>query len=78
MIRKTFKAGLSKFVYGTIIAAALGSSMYANASDNRLKFAGTLPADSEGSKMMYQVKKDIEAANVGLKVSVFPANCVFR
>ena len=36
--------------------------------------AGTLPVDHQGTKMMEQIKADIEAADVGLKVSVFPAN----
>ena len=40
----------------------------------RLKFAGVFPIDHQGSKMMEQVKADIEAADVGLKISVFPAN----
>ena len=46
----------------------------AYAADMRLKFAGVFPVDHQGSKMMEQVKADIEAADVGLKVSVFPAN----
>lgn len=43
------------------------------AADMRLKFAGVFPADHQGTKMMEQVKSDIEAADVGLKVSLFPA-----
>jgi TRAP-type C4-dicarboxylate transport system substrate-binding protein len=46
----------------------------ANAGDMRLKFAGVNPVDHQGTKMMEQIKADIEAAGVGLKVSVFPAN----
>ncbi|MEH6814732.1 MAG: TRAP transporter substrate-binding protein DctP [Motiliproteus sp.] len=53
---------------------ALATAFSASAADLRLKFAGTLPADSQGTKMMKQIEKDIEAADVGLKVSVFPAN----
>lgn len=40
----------------------------------RLKFAGTLPVEHQGTKMMDQIADEIEAADVGLKVSVFPAN----
>ncbi|NSY40404.1 TRAP transporter substrate-binding protein DctP [Leisingera sp. ANG59] len=46
----------------------------ASAGDMRLKFAGVFPVDHQGSKMMEQIKTDIEAADVGLRVSVFPAN----
>ncbi len=57
-----------------VAVCALSSSLTASAGDLRLKFAGTLPADSQGTRMMKQIEKDIEAADVGLKVSVFPAN----
>lgn len=52
----------------------LTAAMSASAADLRLKFAGTLPLDHPGTRMMKQIEKDIEAADVGLKVSVFPAN----
>jgi TRAP-type C4-dicarboxylate transport system substrate-binding protein len=55
-----------------LITAALATS--ALAADMRLKFAGVLPVDHEGTKIMKQIEKDIEDANVGLKVSVYPAN----
>lgn len=55
-------------------AIALSASMSVSAGDLRLKFAGTLPVDSQGTKMMKQIEKDIEAAGVGLEVLVFPAN----
>lgn len=60
----------------TLLGAALTLAMSASvsAADMKLRFAGTLPADSQGTKMMKQIEKDIESANVGLKVSVFPAN----
>ncbi len=60
----------------TLLGAALTLAMSASvsAADMKLRFAGTLPADSQGTKMMKQIEKDIEAADVGLKVSVFPAN----
>lgn len=55
-------------------SVALQLAAPAFAADMRLKFAGVFPVDHQGSKMMEQVKADIEAANVGLKISVFPAN----
>lgn len=65
----------SKFLKG-LQACAIASlvALPASAADLRLKFAGVSPADHQGTKMMEQVKADIEAADVGLKVSVFPAN----
>ena len=53
---------------------ALSVALPVSAADLRLKFAGTLPVDHQGTKMMEQIKADIEGADVGLKVSVFPAN----
>ena len=55
-------------------SVALQLATPAFAADMRLKFAGVFPVDHQGSKMMEQVKADIEAADVGLKISVFPAN----
>lgn len=55
-------------------SVALQLATPALAADMRLKFAGVFPVDHQGSKMMEQVKADIEAADVGLKVSLFPAN----
>ncbi|CRL12833.1 TRAP transporter substrate-binding protein DctP [Phaeobacter sp. JH60H1] len=55
-------------------SVALQLATPAFAADMRLKFAGVFPIDHQGSKMMEQVKADIEAADVGLKISVFPAN----
>ncbi|MEH6651530.1 MAG: TRAP transporter substrate-binding protein DctP [Motiliproteus sp.] len=66
--------GIQKIACVSVAAAALTCSLSASAGDMRLKFAGTLPADSQGTKMMRQIETDIEAADVGLKVSVFPAN----
>lgn len=53
---------------------AMSVASLASAADMRLKFAGTFPVDHPGTKMMEQIKPDIEAADVGLKVSLFPAN----
>lgn len=55
-------------------SVALQLATPAFAADMRLKFAGVFPVDHQGSKMMEQVKADVEAADVGLKISVFPAN----
>lgn len=60
--------------YLTAGSVALQLATPAFAADMRLKFAGVFPVDHQGSKMMEQVKADIEAADVGLKISVFPAN----
>jgi TRAP-type C4-dicarboxylate transport system substrate-binding protein len=62
---------LKYFAAGTV---ALQLATPAFAADMRLKFAGVFPVDHQGSVMMEQIKADIEAADVGLKVSVFPAN----
>lgn len=59
---------------GLVGALALSMAAPALAADLRLKFAGTLPVDHQGTKMMEQIAADIRAADVGLKVSVFPAN----
>ncbi|MES0884275.1 TRAP transporter substrate-binding protein DctP [Roseibium sp. SCP14] len=59
----------------TLAGALTVSAMSAaTAADMRLKFAGTFPVDHPGTKMMEQIKADIEAADVGLKMSIFPAN----
>lgn len=52
----------------------LSAATMSSAADMRLKFAGTFPVDHQGTKMMEQIKADIEAADVGLKMSLFPAN----
>jgi len=55
-------------------ALILSAAAMSSAADMRLKFAGTFPIDHQGTKMMEQIKADIEAADVGLKMSLFPAN----
>lgn len=61
---------LSKFA----VAAALSMSFISTASaDMTLKLAGVVPVEHFGNQMLDQIKSDIEAANVGLKVKVFPA-----
>ncbi|WP_406646795.1 TRAP transporter substrate-binding protein DctP [Aliisedimentitalea scapharcae] len=63
---------LLKYLAAGTVALQLATPAFA--ADMRLKFAGVFPVDHQGSKMMEQVKADIEAADVGLKISVFPAN----
>lgn len=65
---------LKSLKFGLIGALALTTATMASAADMRLKFAGTFPIDHPGTKMMEQIKADIEAADVGLKMSLFPAN----
>jgi TRAP-type C4-dicarboxylate transport system substrate-binding protein len=63
---------LLKYLAAGTVALQLATPAFA--ADMRLKFAGVFPVDHQGSVMMEQIKTDIEAADVGLKVSVFPAN----
>ena len=60
---------------GAALSAALilGSSTVATAGDMRLKMAGVVPVDHYGTTMLDRIKADIEAADAGLKVKVFPA-----
>ena len=51
----------------------LGSAGVAAADDIRLKLAGVLPVEHYGNEMLLQIAADIEAADVGLEVKVFPA-----
>ncbi|MEM7464110.1 MAG: TRAP transporter substrate-binding protein DctP [Pseudomonadota bacterium] len=68
------KLGKAFTHFGLAAAFVLSALTIASAADMRLKFAGTFPIDHPGTKMMEQIKADIEAADVGLKVSLFPAN----
>lgn len=60
----------------SLLAGAMATTlaMPAVAEDLRLKFAGTFPVEHQGSIMMEQIKEEIEAADVGLTISLFPAN----
>ena len=60
---------------GIALAAglALTAPTTATAADMRIKLAGVVPIDHYGNKMLEQIKEDIEAADVGLRVSLFPA-----
>lgn len=59
---------------GLASVLALGLAPTADAKNLRLKFAGTLPVEHQGTKIMEKIAEEIEAADVGLKVTVFPAN----
>ncbi len=64
-----------KLAKGLVIGAT--SALMATAAfaeDMTLRFAGVFPIDHQGTKMMEQVAADVAAANVGLKIEVFPAN----
>jgi len=58
----------------TIGALSALMSTAALAEDMALRFAGVFPIDHQGTKMMEQVAADVAAANVGLKIDLFPAN----
>ncbi len=58
-------------VVGAVFLFAMSGGAFAG--NMTLKFAGVLPVEHYAHKMMEQVKADIEAANVGLKVKLFPA-----
>ena len=64
-----------KHTTGVALGAALvlGSSTVATAGDMTLKLAGVLPVEHYAHTVLEQIKADIEAADVGLKVKYFPA-----
>ncbi|MEP3278486.1 MAG: TRAP transporter substrate-binding protein DctP [Stappiaceae bacterium] len=71
---KSLNLGKTLTRIGLAGALTLSAATLVSAADMRVKFAGTFPIDHPGTKMMKQIKTDIEAADVGLKVSLFPAN----
>lgn len=65
----------TRFTRGLLIGAVSAvMATGALAQDKTLRFAGVFPIDHQGTKMMEQVATDVAAANVGLKIEVFPAN----
>ncbi|WP_323777034.1 TRAP transporter substrate-binding protein DctP [Leisingera sp.] len=62
---------LTAVAAGTI---ALQFATPAFAEDIKLRFAGVFPIDHQGTKMMEQVAADVNAADVGLEMTVFPAS----
>ncbi len=55
-----------------IVSAMMSTAAFAE--NMTLRFAGVFPIDHQGTKMMEQVAADVAAADVGLKIDVFPAN----
>jgi TRAP-type C4-dicarboxylate transport system substrate-binding protein len=62
---------LAGAVLGVSVAASLATS--AIAADITLKLAGVVPVEHFGNEVLEGIKTDIEAANVGLSVKLFPA-----
>lgn len=62
----------TKALFATTAALAL-SATAVGAADMRLKLAGVVPVDHFGNQILEQVVEDIEGADVGLKVTLFPA-----
>lgn len=65
-----------KIMLKTVAATALAMQLAAPAfaEDIKLRFAGVFPIDHQGTKMMEQVAAEVNAAGVGLDMTVFPAN----
>lgn len=61
---------LSKYA---LAAAMTFGTMSSASADMTLKLAGVVPVEHFGNKILDQIKSDIESANVGLKIKVFPA-----
>ena len=72
-LKKTIRA-IRPMCLGVASVLALGLATSADAGNLRLKLAGTLPVEHQGSKTLVAIADEIEAADVGLKVTVFPAN----
>lgn len=66
------KKTLAQLAAGIVLAHLVAGG--ASAAEMTLKFAGVLPVEHYAHKMMEQIKTDIEAANVGLTVKLFPAS----
>lgn len=64
-----------KALIGTAIGAVLSISAAAGAfaTDINLKIAGVVPVEHYGNEVLEQLKADIEAADVGLTVTYYPA-----
>lgn len=63
-----------KYLSKIAFAAALSIGFATTASaDMTLKLAGVVPVEHFGNKLLDQIKSDIEAADAGLKVKIFPA-----
>ncbi|WP_187431376.1 Sialic acid-binding periplasmic protein SiaP [Roseobacter fucihabitans] len=60
----------NKLTAGAALALALAGPAVA---DTTLKLAGVVPVEHFGNDLLTQIKTDIEAADVGLNIMVFPA-----
>ncbi|WP_298864317.1 TRAP transporter substrate-binding protein DctP [uncultured Sulfitobacter sp.] len=63
---------ITKVLTAGAITALMSTAAFAQ--DTTLRFAGVFPIDHQGTKMMEQVAADVAAADVGLKIDIFPAN----
>lgn len=74
-IATSLRAHLARGVlFASIVALFGGISISAStAAEMTLKLAGVVPVEHFGNKVLEDIKADIEAANVGLKVKFYPA-----
>lgn len=65
-----------KTILKTLAIGTMAASLAfpAIADDIKLRFAGVFPVDHQGTKMMEQVAAEVNAANVGLEMTVYPSN----
>lgn len=63
---------ITKILTASAVSALMSTAAFAE--DVTLRFAGVFPIDHQGTKTMEQVAADVAAANVGLKIDLFPAN----
>ena len=63
---------IGKAVFGLALAATVSTAAFAD--DIRIKIAGTWPTKHFGHQIMENMVKEIEDADVGIKVSYFPAS----
>lgn len=61
---------LNKFTAAAVVGVGLAS---AASADVTLKLVGVVPVEHFGNSLLDQIKSDIEAADVGINVTVFPA-----
>lgn len=63
---------IGRLLLGLVLVFSVSTATFA--ADMRLKLAGTFPAKHFGNEIIKDMVKEIEAANVGLKVKYFPAS----
>ena len=63
---------ITRILTAGAIGALMSTAVYAQ--ETTLRFAGVFPIDHQGTKTMEQVAADVAAADVGLKIELFPAN----